>query len=73
MSIPAYSSILLVNGNDLLQNVANTIYTHVFDTNNISENTLICDWLRLIVELTYSRYLLSDTISITQCRPPYNS
>jgi hypothetical protein len=73
VSLAAYSSILLANDNDLLQDVANTIYTHVFDIGNICENALIRDWLRLIIELAYSRHLLNDTISINKCRSPYNS
>ncbi|MEG4632591.1 hypothetical protein QUB56_23885 [Microcoleus sp. AR_TQ3_B6] len=73
VSLAAYSSILLVDDNDLLQDVANTIYTHVFDIGNIPENALIRDWLRLIVELASSRHLLNNTINISKFRPPYNS
>ena len=73
VSLAAYSSILLIDNNDLLQDVAHTIYTQVFDIGNIPENALIRDWLRLIIELAYSRNLFNDTISINKCRPPYNS
>lgn len=73
VSLAAYSSILLVDDNNLLQDVANTIYSQVFDIDNIPENVLIRDWLRLIVELAYSRALLNNTIDISKFRPPYNS
>lgn len=73
VSLAAYSSILLVDDNDLLQDVANTTYIHVFDMGNIPENALIRDWLRLVIELAYSRHLLNNTINISKFRPPYNS
>ena len=73
VSLAAYSSILLLDNNDLLQDIASTIYDRVFDIENIPENALIRDWLRLIIELAYSRNLLSDTIDASQFRPPYNS
>lgn len=73
VSLAAYSGILLLDNNDLLQDVANTIYTWVFDVENIPENALIRDWLRLIIELAYSRNLLSDTFDASKFRPPYNS
>jgi hypothetical protein len=64
---------LLVDDNDLLEDVANTIYMAIFDTGNIPENALIRDWLRLIIELGNSRHLLNNTIDISKFRPPYNS
>ena len=73
VSLAAYSSILLLDNNDLLQDIASTIYDRVFDIENIPENALIRDWLRLIIELAYSRNLLSDTFDASQFRPPYNS
>lgn len=73
VSLAAYSSILLVDDNDLLQDIANTIYTVIFDIDNIPENVLIRDWLRLIIELAHSRHLLENTIDISKSRPPYNS
>lgn len=73
VSLAAYSSILLIDDNNLIQDVANTIYAHVFNTGNIPENALIRDWLRLIIELAYSRDLLNSNINISKVRPPYNS
>ncbi|NET41796.1 hypothetical protein [Okeania sp. SIO2B3] len=73
VSLATYSGILLLDNNDLLRDVANTIYTQVFDLEKIPENALIRDWLRLIIELAYSRNLLSDTIDASKFRPPYNS
>ncbi|MGB3535969.1 MAG: hypothetical protein WBA13_20945 [Microcoleaceae cyanobacterium] len=73
VSLAAYSSILLIDSNDILQDISHTIYAHVFDTDNIPENALIRDWLRLIVELAYSQNLLNDTIDVNKFRPPYNS
>ncbi|MEO1375714.1 MAG: hypothetical protein AAFW70_15640, partial [Cyanobacteria bacterium J06635_10] len=73
VSLAAYSSILLVDDNDLLQDIANTIYNDIFDTGNIPENALIRDWLRLIIELSYSRHLLENTINASNFRPSYKS
>jgi hypothetical protein len=73
VSLAAYSSILVVDDNDLVKDVANTIYTEIFDIGNIPENALIRDWLRLIIELAHSRNLLNNTIDINKSRPPYNS
>ncbi|MEA5516638.1 hypothetical protein VB654_21635, partial [Nodularia sp. UHCC 0506] len=73
VSLAAYSSILVVDDNNLVKDVANTIYAEIFDIGNISENALIRDWLRLIIELAHSRNLLNSTIDINKCRPPYNS
>jgi hypothetical protein len=73
VSLAAYSSILLVDDNDLLLDVASIIYTQIFDKGNIPENALIRDWLRLIIELAYSRHLFNGTININKYRPPYNS
>jgi hypothetical protein len=73
VSLAAYSSILLVDENDLLQDIANTIYSQIFDVDNIPENALIRDWLRLIIELAYDRHLLNETVTINKFRPPYNS
>ncbi|PHV61297.1 hypothetical protein, partial [Cyanobacterium aponinum] len=73
VSLAAYSSILVVDDNDLVKDVANTIYAEIFDMGNISENALIRDWLRLIIELAYSRTLLNNNININKFRPPYNS
>ncbi|MBE9046965.1 hypothetical protein IQ255_21585 [Pleurocapsales cyanobacterium LEGE 10410] len=73
VALSAYSSILLVGDNFLLQELANTIYTLVFDTDNVPENALVRDWLRLIMELAYSRKLLDQTIDDRKFRPPYNS
>lgn len=73
VSLAAYSSILVVDDNDLVKDVANTIYAEIGDIGNISENALIRDWLRLIIELAHSRNLLNNTIDINKVRPPYNS
>lgn len=73
VSLATYSGILLLDNNDLLQDVANTIYTRFFDIEKIPENALIRDWLRLIIELAYSRNLLKDSIDASKFRPPYNS
>ncbi len=73
VSLAAYSSILIVDDNNLLEDVANTIYREIFNTENIPENALIRDWLRLIIELAYSRQLLNSTININKFRPPYHS
>ncbi|MGD1699867.1 hypothetical protein [Dapis sp. BLCC M229] len=73
VSLATYSGILLLDNNDLLRDIANTIYTQVFDIEKIPENALIRDWLRLIIELAYSRNLLSDPIDASKFRPPYNS
>jgi hypothetical protein len=73
VSLAAYSSILLIDDNDLLKDIANTIYNQIFDVGNIPENALIRDWLRLIIELAYDRNLLNETVNINKFRPPYNS
>ena len=73
VALAAYSSILLVDNNIVLQDIANTIYTLFFDTDNIPENALVRDWLRLIMELAYSRKLLDKNIDVRKFRPPHNS
>lgn len=73
VSLSVYSSILLVDDNDLLKDIANTIYNQIFDVGNIPENALIRDWFRLIIELAYDRHLLNETVNINKFRPPYNS
>jgi hypothetical protein len=73
VALAAYSALLLLQDNNVLQVIAHTIYTEVFDRGEIPENALIRDWLRLIIELAYSRHLLTSTSNINTCRPPYHS
>jgi hypothetical protein len=73
VSLAVYSSILLLDDNDLLQDIANTIYSKIFDVDNVPENALIRDWLRLVIELAYKRKLLNNNIDVSKFRPPYNS
>ncbi|MDF5720659.1 MAG: hypothetical protein PUP91_09260 [Rhizonema sp. PD37] len=73
VSLAAYSSMLIVEDNNVLEDLAKIIYTNIFGTSNIPENALIRDWLRLIIELAHSRHLLNHTIDISKCRSTYNS
>lgn len=73
VSLAAYSSILVIDDNALIKDIATTIYAEIFDKGNIPENALIRDWLRLIIEVAYSRHLLDKKNDVNKFRPPYNS
>lgn len=73
VSIAAYGAVLRLHNDTILQELAKTIYTRVFNIDQIPVNALIRDWLRLIVELANQRKLLSKDMDPGIFRPPYNS
>lgn len=72
VSLSVYSAILLCDDDKLLASVVPGILW-IFEEGTISQNALIRDTFRLILEQAFCRRLLSCSTDPSIFRPPYNS
>lgn len=69
----AYGVVCNIQDKDIIQNIANVIYKHIFSKENVIPHIILRDYARGVLELALHRGLLSAEIDPKHFRPPYKS